>query len=72
MRPAPIRVTGAAGLIGSHVCRALLNQDQLVVGIDNPISIVERSVSLSWQGYCFHAHCEHQRNPPNTNALAYI
>ena len=35
MRPAPIRVTGAAGFIGFHVCRALLNQGQPVVGIDN-------------------------------------
>jgi nucleoside-diphosphate-sugar epimerase len=35
MRPSPILVTGAAGFIGFHVCRALLKQGQPVVGIDN-------------------------------------
>jgi UDP-glucuronate 4-epimerase len=31
----PVLVTGAAGFIGSHTCRALLGRGQRVVGVDN-------------------------------------
>ena len=34
----PIVVTGAAGFIGSHVCRALLKRGDAVVGVDKGIS----------------------------------
>ena len=35
MSSEPILVTGAAGFIGFHVCQALIEQGQTVVGIDN-------------------------------------
>jgi UDP-glucuronate 4-epimerase len=31
----PILVTGAAGFIGFHVCRALLDREEEVVGLDD-------------------------------------
>ncbi|MGQ3045034.1 MAG: NAD-dependent epimerase/dehydratase family protein, partial [Brevundimonas aurantiaca] len=31
----PILVTGAAGFIGYHTCRALLDRGEQVLGVDN-------------------------------------
>ncbi len=40
----PILVTGAAGFIGSHLCRALLQRGDRVVGIDNFDSFYSRTI----------------------------
>lgn len=43
----PILVTGAAGFIGFHVCKALLSQGQRVVGIDNLNAYYDVSLKLA-------------------------
>lgn len=40
----PVLVTGAAGFIGSHVCRALVARGQAVVGVDNFDPFYARSI----------------------------
>ncbi len=45
--PFPILVTGAAGFIGFHVCKALLNQGHRVVGLDNLNAYYDATLKLA-------------------------
>ena len=46
----PVFVTGAAGFIGRHVCRALLQRGEEVVGVDNLNSFYARLCTFFFSG----------------------
>ena len=42
----PICITGAAGFIGFHLCKRLLNEGENIVGIDNLNNYYDKSLKL--------------------------